>query len=89
MQQQVRQQRAWPTEQIYRLGLSRVVERRVVRIEAGERQEQRQSDAEQSETAHVRNAPFQIVDRPRGQDGKRPGSHHGIARPRALKDTQL
>jgi hypothetical protein len=80
MQQQVREQCAWPTEQIYRLGIGRVVERRVVRIEAGERQEQRQSSAEQSETAHVCNAPFQVVNRPHGQNGKRPGSHHDIAR---------
>ena len=81
MQKQVRRRRARPAEQIGRLRIGRVVERRVARIEAGERQEQHQSGAEQSETAHVRHTPLQIVDRPHGEDRKRPGSDHDGARP--------
>ena len=88
MQQQVREQCAWPTEQIYRLGIGRVVERRVVRIEAGERQEQRQSSAEQSEPAHVRNALFQVVNRPTGKMVSVP-VRIMTSLGRALKDTQL
>ena len=88
VQQQVGGAGAGPAEKIGRLCRGRVVERRIARIEAGERQKQRQAGAEQDEPAQLRRSLLQVVDGPQGQDRECPGADHVRAR-QAVKDTPL